>query len=163
MLRNCLTPITPFLIKSFPYFPWLVNSLPQWRKPMDLNIRIIHARDFLKTTPTLEVDLETSKQFFLELARENSAPRQYDLLIDLRYTIGHLSFSDTVEVVKVVIEHRDSFRSKVAILTTPGVKFENAQFAALYANNRGFQVAAFTNFEETMNWLMSSTKSTESA
>ena len=130
---------------------------------MDLNIRIIHARDFLKTTPTLEVDLETSRQFFLELARENAAPRQYDLLIDLRYTVGHLSFSETTEVVKIVIEHRDSFRSKIAILTTPGVKFENAQFAALYANNRGIQMAAFTDFEETVNWLTSSTEWTESA
>jgi hypothetical protein len=121
---------------------------------MDLNIRIISGRDFLKTTPTFQVDLETSKEFFLKLARENAAPRQYDLLIDLRRTTGNLSFPEIAEVVKLVIEHRDSFRSKIAILTTPGVKFENAKFAALYANNRGFQVAAFTEFEETMNWLM---------
>jgi hypothetical protein len=121
---------------------------------MDLNIRIIGARDFIKTTPTFQVDLETSKQFFLKLAQENAAPRQYDLLIDLRQTTGNLSFPEIAEVVKLIIEHRDSFRSKIAILTTPGVKFENARFAALYANNRGFQVAAFTDFEETMNWLM---------
>ena len=125
---------------------------------MDLNIRIIHAHDFLKTTPTLQVDLETSKQFFLNLARENAGPRQYDLLIDLRRTTGNLSLSEVTEVVKVVIDHRDSFRSRIAILTTPGVKFENAQFGALYAGNRGFQMAAFTEFEETINWLMSSSE-----
>jgi hypothetical protein len=121
---------------------------------MDLNIRIIHAHDFLKTTPTFHVDLEASKQFFLKLARENAAPRQYDLLIDLRRTTGNLSIPEITEVVKVLIEHRDSFRSKIAIMTTPGVKLENAKFAALYANNRGFQVAAFTDFEEAINWLM---------
>jgi hypothetical protein len=125
---------------------------------MDLNIRIIHAHDFLKTTPTFHVDLETSKQFFLKLAQENAAPRQYDLLIDLRRTTGSLSIPEITEVVKVVIEHRDSFRSKIAIMTTPGVKFENAKFAALYANNRGFQVAAFTDFEEAINWLMVSSE-----
>jgi hypothetical protein len=125
---------------------------------MDLNIRIIHARDFLKTTPTLDVDLETSKRFFLELARENAGPRQYDLLIDVRRTTGHLSLSEITEVVKILINHRDSFRSKIAILTTPGVKFENAQFGALFANNRGFKMAAFTDFEETINWLMGSTE-----
>jgi hypothetical protein len=125
---------------------------------MDLNIRIISARDFLKTTPTFHVDLETSKQFFLKLAWENAGPRQYDLLIDLRRTTGNLSLSEVIEVAKVVIEHRDSFRSKIAILTTPGVKFENAQFGALYAGNRGFQVAAFRDFEETINWLMSSSE-----
>jgi hypothetical protein len=157
-LRNCLTFITPFLSECFPCFPWLVSSLPQWRKPMDLNIRIISAHDFLKTTPTFQVDLETSKQFFLKLAWENAAPRQYDLLIDVRRTTGHLSLPDVIEVVKVVIEHPDSFQSKIAILTAPGVKLENAQFAALYANNRGFQMAAFTDFEETINWLMTSSE-----
>jgi hypothetical protein len=125
---------------------------------MDLNIRIISARDFLKATPTFHVDLETSKQFFLKLARENAAPRQYDLLIDLRGTTGELSLPEIAEVVQVLIEHRDSFRSKIAILTTPGVKFENAKFGALYAGNRGFQIAAFTDFEETINWLTSSSK-----
>jgi hypothetical protein len=125
---------------------------------MDLNIRIISARDFLKTTPTFHVDLGTSKQFFLKLARENAAPRQYDLLIDLRGTTGKLSLPEITEVVKVLIEHPDSFRSKIAILTTPGVKFENAQFGALYAGNRGFQIAAFTDFEETINWLTSSSE-----
>jgi hypothetical protein len=125
---------------------------------MDLNIRIIHARDFLKTTPTFRVDLETSKRFFLRLAQENAAPRQYDLLIDLRRTSGILSFSEITEVVKLLIEHRDSFRSKIAILTEPGVKFENARFGALYANNRGFQIAAFTDFEETINWIVVSSE-----
>ncbi len=130
---------------------------------MDLNIRIIRTRDFIKTTPTFEVDLETSKQWFLRLAQENAAPRQYDLLIDNRYTTGHLSLAEITELVKVLIEHRDSFRSKIAILAPPGVKFDNAEFAALYANNRGFQVAAFTDFEETMNWLMPSTELTAGA
>src|SRR5262245_41304457 len=125
---------------------------------MDLNIGIIHARDFHNTAPPFEAGLETSKQCFLERARENAAPRQYDLLIDLRSTTGHLSLAETTEVIKVLIEHRDSFRSKIAILTTPGVKFENAQFAALYANNRGIQVAAFTDFEETINWMMTSSE-----
>jgi hypothetical protein len=125
---------------------------------MDLNLRIIHARDFLKTTPTFEVDLESSKQFFLKLARENVAPRQYDLLVDVRSTTGHLSLADVIDVVRVVIDHPDSFRSKIAVLTTPGVKFENAKFAALYVNNRGFQMAAFTDFEETINWLMTSSE-----
>src|SRR5262245_30510245 len=87
-LRDCLTFLTPFLSERLPRFPWLVNSLPQWRKPMDLNIRIIRARDFLKATPSFQVDLEKTKQFFLKLARENAPPREYDLLIDLRGTTG---------------------------------------------------------------------------
>ena len=65
----------PFLSKRSLRLPWLVNPLPQWTEFMDLNLRIIHAREFLKTTPTHEVDLESSKKFFLKLAQANAAPQ----------------------------------------------------------------------------------------
>ena len=123
---------------------------------MDLNIRVIHSQDFLKVTPTGEIDLEASKQALLKLAWENSAPRQYDILVDTRQTIGHLTLTEITELVEIMIEHRDSFRSKLAILARPGLGFDHAKFMELYANNRGFQVEAFKEFEETINWLMGS-------
>ena len=121
---------------------------------MDLNIRVIHSRDFLKVTPTGEIDLETSKQALLNLASENSAPRQYDILVDARHTTGYLKLAEISELVNEMIERRDSFRSKLAILARPGLEFDHAKFMELYASNRGFQVAAFTDFEEAINWLM---------
>jgi hypothetical protein len=127
---------------------------------MDLNLRIIQARDFLELTPTGEVELETSKQSLLKLASLNATPRQYDILIDTRHKTGYLTLADIAELVDVMIEHRESFRSKVAILAQPGQGFDNAKFAELYATNRGFHVAAFTDFEEVMNWLMESTELT---
>jgi hypothetical protein len=127
---------------------------------MDLNLRVIHSRDFLKATPTGEIDLETSKEALLKLASENSAPGQYDMLIDARHMTGHLKLADISELVNVMIEHRDSFRSKLAILTRPGIGFDHAKFMELYANNRGFQVAAFTDFEEAIGWLMALTELT---
>lgn len=130
---------------------------------MDLNIRVIHSRDFLKATPSGEQDLEASKQVLLTLALENSASGQYDILIDVRQAISHLSLTDVTELVDVMIEHRDSFRSQLAILTQPEATLEIARFMELYAGNRGFQVAAFKDFEEAMNWLMSSTELTAGA
>jgi hypothetical protein len=130
---------------------------------MDLNLRLIHARDFLQTSPSSELDLVTSKQALLKLASENAAPRQYDILIDVRQAIGRLTFTDITELVAVMIEQRESFRSKVAILTSPGHQFDNAKFMELYAGNRGFQVGAFNDFEEAMNWLMTSNELTAGA
>ncbi|HZF41631.1 MAG TPA: hypothetical protein VE715_22620 [Blastocatellia bacterium] len=127
---------------------------------MDLNIRVIHARDFLKVTPTGEVELETSKKTLLNLASLNAAPRQYDILIDTRQKTGYLTLADITELVEVMLEHRDSFRSKLAILALPGLGFDHAKFLELYATNRGFHVAAFMDFEEAMNWLMASTELT---
>ncbi|HEU0179610.1 MAG TPA: hypothetical protein VFV58_35720 [Blastocatellia bacterium] len=130
---------------------------------MDLTLRIIRARDFLKVTPTGEVELKTSKQTLMNLTSFNAAPRQYDILIDARQKSGFLTLADIAELVEVMLEHRDSFRSKLAILAIPGLGFDHAKFMELYANNRGFHVAAFMDFEEAMNWLMDSTELTADA
>jgi len=113
---------------------------------MDLNLRQIHAKDFLETTPTGELDLETSKRLILKLALENRSPGQYKVLIDTRQTTGRLTFFDMAEMVNVMIEHRESFWSKVAVITSHGSQFEHAKFTELYANNRGFQIGAFDDF-----------------
>jgi hypothetical protein len=128
---------------------------------MDLNLRLIYAKDFLKTTPTGEIDLETSKQLILKFARVNSSPSQYDVLIDTRQTTGTLTLFDMAELVNVMIEHRGSFRSKVAVVTPHGYKFEHAKFMELYANNRGFHIGAFDDFEKAINWLMTSNELAE--
>jgi hypothetical protein len=130
---------------------------------MDLNLRLIHAKDFLKTTPTGELDLETSKRLILKFALEHASPGQYDVLVDTRQTTGRLTLFDMAEMVNVMIEHRGSFRSKVAVLTSHGYQFEHAKFMELYAGNRGFRIGAFDDFGEAMNWLITSNELTEDA
>jgi hypothetical protein len=130
---------------------------------MDLNLRLIRANEFLKTSPTGEYDLEMTKQLLLELARENSALIKYDILIDVRAATGNLTPIDITELVQVIIENRDSFRSKLVILTSHGRQFDNAKFMALCAGNRGFQVGAFNEFEEAIGWLMVSAEEPDAA
>ena len=125
---------------------------------MELNMRMIRAKEFLKTAPSGELDLETSKRVLLKLALKSSAPSQYDILIDLRGATSFLSIFDVAKLVQVMIEHRESFRSKLAILTIPGHRFDIAKFMEMCAEYRGFDVAAFKDFEEAMNWLMTSTE-----
>jgi len=127
---------------------------------MDLNIRMIHSRDFIRTTPEGDLDHKMSKEVMLRLAMENTRPCQYDILIDLRGTTKRLSHFDLANLVQVMIDHRESFRSKLAILVEPGERFDDAKFMELYAVNRGFQVGAFNDFEEAMNWLMTSSELT---
>jgi hypothetical protein len=123
---------------------------------MDLSVRIIQARDFLKVTPTGEVELEKSKKSLMALVSLNAAPRQYDVLIDTRQKTGYLTLADIAELVDLMLEHRDSFRSKLAVLARPGLGFDHAKFMELYATNRGFRVAAFADFEAAINWLTTS-------
>ncbi|MGH9752856.1 MAG: hypothetical protein ACREA2_08725 [Blastocatellia bacterium] len=75
---------------------------------MDLNVRLIHARNFLKTTPSGDLDLETSKQMLLELVLKYSTPDQYDILIDIRGATGHLTITDVTKLVQTMIRrYRD--------------------------------------------------------
>ena len=120
---------------------------------MDINLRLIHAKDFLKASPIGEFDIDVAKQLLLKLAQENAAPRQYDVVIDVRGASDSLSLTDITLLVQVMIDNRDSFSSKLAILTVPGQRFDKAKFMELYAGNRGFSVAAFEYFEEALNWL----------
>ena len=57
-----------------------------------------------------------------------------------------------------MIERRESFRSKLAILARPEETLDLAKFMELYAGNRGFRVGAFKDFEEAMDWLMASSE-----
>jgi hypothetical protein len=120
---------------------------------MDLDIRIIQHQEFLKTTPRGEIDLEHSKRILLRLASLNKPPSNRDVLLDLRETTDKLSITDITFLVKLMIDHWDSFRNKLAILTQTGPRLELAKFMEEYAQNRGFRVAAFDNFEAAILWL----------
>jgi hypothetical protein len=123
---------------------------------MYLDIRIIQHKDFLKMTPGGKIDLKTSKQILLRLASLNLPPSNRDVLIDFRHTTTKMTTVDMTELVGLMIEHRSSFRSRLAILTEPGPRHELAAFMELYAGNRGFQVSAFDYFEAAILWLATS-------
>ncbi len=49
---------------------------------VDLNIRIIHNREFVMTAPSGAIDIEKSRQMLLKLASVTGPPNDYDILID---------------------------------------------------------------------------------
>jgi hypothetical protein len=124
---------------------------------MELDLRIIQQNEFLKMMPSGEIDLEQSKRLLLRLAALNKPPACRDVLLDCRTTNTRLSVTNVIELVRVMIDHRESFRNKLAILTQPGPQRELARFIQLYAGNRGFQVAAFDDFESAILWLVTIT------
>ncbi|MDB6019027.1 MAG: hypothetical protein JWR19_3516 [Pedosphaera sp.] len=123
---------------------------------MPLNLRIIHSNDFLKTTATGEFDRDTSKQALIQIAAANQAPHNHDVLLDVRNASSHLTMLDIIDLVNLMVANRSSFHHKLAILTHEGAQFDRAKFMELYANNRGFHVAGFDDFEESFSWLTDS-------
>ena len=49
-----------------------------------------------------------------------------------------------------------AFQRKTAVLC-PSERFDQAAFFALCAKNRGFQVGAFTTFDDAIEWLTTGT------
>ena len=114
---------------------------------MDLNFRIIQAKDFLIATTAGKFDLENARKLLLKLARESAAARQFDILLDIRGgAFDSLSFSDVTCLVQMMIDNRDSFRAKLAILTSIDRQFDKVKFLELYAGNRGFHVGGLRGF-----------------
>ncbi len=120
---------------------------------MKTTYKLISAKDFIKTHPTGEPDLEQSKKILIELAAIAEPPADYEILLDCRDSYGHLSFLDMYELVAEFGRHRLAFRNKIAFLSRPDEQFDRARFLELCARNRGFQVGAFTDFQETIEWL----------
>ncbi|MHC4647673.1 MAG: hypothetical protein ACYTBJ_19580 [Planctomycetota bacterium] len=123
---------------------------------MKVSYKIINARDFIKAKPTGEIDLEESKKLLGQIAAMASPPAAYEILIDARESYGNLNYADMWELVAELGRHREAFRNKIAFLVRDDEQFDKASFLQLCAKNRGFEVSAFTSFEETINWLHSS-------
>jgi hypothetical protein len=120
---------------------------------MKTTYKIISAKDFIKANPTGEPDLAEAKRILIELVSIAQPPADYEILLDVRETYGHLTYFDMYELVAELGRHRGTFHNKIAFLARNDHQFDKGRFMELCAKNRGFQVCAFTDFEETIEWL----------
>jgi hypothetical protein len=122
---------------------------------MATKIKVITARDFLEVTPDGMINITTSRQLLVDIARTEHQPVDYELLIDFRDTQSDLSVTDMYQLAAELCQYGDTFRRKVALLVLPGINFEHAHFFETCSQNRGFLVNAFTDYENAMRWVLS--------
>jgi hypothetical protein len=123
---------------------------------MATKIKIVTTGDFLEVTPDGIINITTSRQLLVDIAKAEHHPVDYDLLIDFRDTQWQMSTTDVYQLASELCQHGDTFRRKVAVLVLPGVNVDPAAFLETCAHNRGFLVDAFTDFETAIRWLLSS-------
>ena len=125
---------------------------------MDLQLRVIHASDFLRASPSGELDLDHAKSVLLSVAAANRPPADRDIILDLRSaTAATLETTEIIALVRVMVENLGSFQHKVALLLRPDAPGYRATLLEHLADDRGFNVEVFKDFEQAMTWLMSST------
>jgi hypothetical protein len=122
---------------------------------MATKIKLITAGDFLEVTTEGIINLTTSRQLLVDIAKADHPPVDYELLVDFRDTQSQLSVTDVYQLAAELCQHGDTFRRKVALLVVPGINFEHARFFETCSHNRGFSINAFTDYEKAMRWVLS--------
>jgi hypothetical protein len=116
------------------------------------NVKVIHAHEFVRARPGGVLDLETSEALLLKIAKAAEVLDRAEVLIDTRRADGQLGAADLWFLADRLAKHRHAFSGKTAVLC-PIERFDRARFFALLADSKGFEVEAFTSYEEAVTWL----------
>ena len=122
---------------------------------MTANIRIIHAQDFIKATPEGWLDRNQSMKLLLDIAGAAPAITNFHVILDTRKAQSGLSEIDLWFLASELSDHfRDITQSPRMAVLCPLERFNQAEFFALCANNRGCNISAFTSFEDAYEWII---------
>ena len=119
---------------------------------MPTNIRIIHAHDFVRATPEGRLNFEESERLLVQIATAAPGLAEYEILLDTRKAQVEMSHGELFYLAAELRKHF-KFNQKIAVLYPVG-RFDNADFFALSAQNRGFRLNAFASFEDAIEWLL---------
>ena len=120
---------------------------------MPTNIRIIHAHDFIRATPDGELDREASLKMLTEIASAGEKLPDHCVLVDTRKAHSVMTQADLFFLCQELTKLPQAFKQKTAFLCPPE-RLDKAKFLALCAQNRGLRLAAFTSFEDAIEWLI---------
>jgi len=120
---------------------------------MPSDVRIVHAREFIRATPDGQFDLEETKKVLAEIASAGAPSNDYDVLVDTRGADSELTVDDLLDLAGEIHNVRKAFSRKTALLV-PRERLNHAEFFAACAEERGFQVSAFTSLGDAMAWLI---------
>ena len=128
------------------------------RSHSNLKLQIIKAGDFIKSTPSGDLDMNASEQGLKEIASTGTDLRDYNILIDLREVKSRLSSPDIYVLASRLAKYGETFRRKTAVLARGDEDFDQARFFENIARKQGFNVKAFTVFEDAIIWLSSASQ-----
>jgi len=119
---------------------------------MSIAHKIIRVRDFLETTATGKIDLETVKRILAKLIEAGGDQSDYNILLDVRQAESIMEDEDLGQIVEFLDHHRDSFRNKIAVLYNARRPAHANRFLQA-ARGAGFDIRFFTDYEQALNWL----------
>jgi hypothetical protein len=118
-----------------------------------INVKIVPAREFIRTKANGEFDLEGTKELFLAVFSKMKETNVSEVVMDFREASTKLTASDINELLSV-LNHVGSWSTwKIAIVYRPKEDWDRAKFFELGAQSKGYRVEAFQDFEKALTWL----------
>jgi hypothetical protein len=121
---------------------------------MPHDIRVISAKDFIRTDVSGNTDIALSKQILLEIAGVCTEKACYHVLLDYREAHSKSTAAEIFELASSLKDIGLGIQNRIAILAPPVVDWDRATFFETVAQNRGFRVRAFRDFEKAFEWLV---------
>jgi hypothetical protein len=118
-----------------------------------IDVRVVRARDFLKTTVAGTLDFERSRALLREALTQHPPADGFDLLLDLRKSTDTMSYKQIHLLIQEIKAAAPDFAQRVAVLENWGSDLEKAQFFEADARHEGYDVRAFHRFETALDWL----------
>jgi hypothetical protein len=119
---------------------------------MPTTVKVIRTQEFVRARPGGTLDLEASEALLMDIAKASAGMQDVQVVIDTRHADNALTAGDLWYLADRLGRYRHAFSGKTAVLC-PTAKFDRARFFALVADGKGFDVQAFTSYEEAMTWL----------
>ena len=118
---------------------------------MPYQLQVIKTSDFVKLDKLGKIDLARTRQALEDVARACVERGMTCALLDARAAHGDLSMADLYHLAGVFQAMGFRRDHRLAILHRKGG--EKAGFFATCASNRGWNVQAFDEFEQAMEWF----------
>jgi hypothetical protein len=121
-------------------------------KVLTVKVQIIHAGDFIKTTPEGEVSLKLSKTRLAKIVQALEPAHDNNFLVDWRNVTINFSMTHLFYLALEITKYEALSGARISLLVKPD-DFDRGDFLQICAQNRGVQLSAFTEYENAMNWL----------
>ena len=121
---------------------------------MELETEIIPASDFLRTTARGELDFPRAQALLKQaVGGEAHESAESSWIFARPFPAARLTPSQIWKLVQIFEEHPSLHWRRVALLLSSEAPGTKAELFQLCANNRGFRVEVFQDFEEALYWL----------
>ena len=121
---------------------------------MALKVEIIHAQDLIRTTPDGELDQQKTREMFDAIGTAAEKLTDFVILMDLRnIENATVTVTQLWHLAEYLITYGRVFLKPAALLLPADDSGDRARFFETCAQNRGFKIRVFKNFEEALNWL----------